>query len=381
MRFLLLSLTLVLATVARAEVVFERIATGLDSPVAITHANDSRLFITLQSGLVVIHDGTAVLPAPFLDVRSIVSCCGERGLLSIAFHPQYAQNGRIFAYYTNRSGDIVIARYIRSASNANAVDPNSGVVLLTISHPTNSNHNGGQLQFGADGYLYIGTGDGGSAGDPPDNAQNLGSLLGKMLRIDVDRGATYTVPELNPFLARGGARPEIWAYGLRNPWRFSFDRGTGDLWIADVGQGAWEEVDLQPVTSIGGENYGWRRMEGSRCYRPTTNCSEPGMVLPVIEYPHGPECSITGGYRYRGVRSPALRGRYIYGDLCSGKIWAGALNGTAWTTALLRDTAFTITTFGEDAAGEVYVADFNDGSIYRIVDTTPAGPRRRAVRR
>jgi len=379
MRFLLLSLTLILATVANAEVVLERVVTGLDSPVAITHAGDSRLFVTLQKGRVVIVEGTSVQPVPFLDVRSIVSCCGERGLLSIAFHPRYTQNGRLFVYYTNSNGDIVIARYTRSASNANAIDSNSGVVLLTIPHPTNSNHNGGQLQFGTDGYLYIGTGDGGSAGDPPDNAQNLSSLLGKMLRIDVDSGATYTVPASNPFVARSGARAEIWAYGLRNPWRFSFDRETGDLWIADVGQGAWEEVDLQSVTSIGAENYGWRRMEGSRCYRPTTNCSEPGMVLPVIEYPHGPECSITGGYRYRGTRSPALRGRYIYGDLCSGKIWASGLIGSTWTTSLLRDTTFTITTFGEDATGEVYVADFNDGSIHRIVDTTPANPRRRVV--
>jgi glucose/arabinose dehydrogenase len=372
---------LLFATAARADTVLERIASGLDTPVAITHAGDSRLFITLQKGLVVIHDGTSVLPTPFLDLRTTVSSGGERGLLSVAFHPDYAQNGRFFVYYTNRSGDITIARYNRSAANANLADAASGVVLLTIPHPTNSNHNGGQLQFGSDGYLYIGTGDGGSAGDPPNNAQNLASRLGKMLRIDVDSGATYTVPSSNPFRAQPGAQPEIWAYGLRNPWRFSFDRDTGDLWIADVGQGLWEEVDLQPVTSIGGENYGWRRMEGSHCFNPATNCGEPGMVLPVIEYPHSPECSITGGYRYRGTRSPALRGRYIYGDLCSGKIWGAALIGNTWNVALLRDTTFTITTFGEDSSGEVYVADVNDGSIYRIVDTTQATARRRTVRK
>jgi glucose/arabinose dehydrogenase len=381
MRPLILTLVLLLASAARADVVLERIASGLDTPVAITHAGDTRLFITLQKGLVVIHDGTSVLPTPFIDLRSVLISGGERGLLSVAFHPDYAQNGRFFVYYTNRSGDITIARYNRSASNPNLADAASGVVLLTIPHPTNSNHNGGQLQFGSDGYLYAGTGDGGGAGDQSNNAQNLSSLLGKMLRIDVDSGATYTVPPSNPFVARAGARPEIWAYGLRNPWRFSFDRETGDLWIADVGQGSWEEVDLQPVTSIGGENYGWRRMEGAHCFNPATNCSEPGMVLPVIEYPHSPECSITGGYRYRGTRSPALRSRYIYGDLCSGKIWGAALIGSSWNVALLRDTAFTITTFGEDAAGEVYVADVNDGSIYRIVDTTPAVARRRVSRK
>jgi glucose/arabinose dehydrogenase len=356
----------------------ERIASGLDSPVSITHAGDSRLFITLQPGQVVIWDGARILPTPFLDIRNMVSSDGERGLLSAAFHPRYAENGLFFVNYTNLQGDTVIARY-HVSSDPNRADPDSARQLLLIDQPF-PNHNGGQLQFGPDGYLYIGMGDGGSGGDPGNRAQTLNTLLGKMLRIDVNAD-TYSFPSSNPLVNNTAARPEIWALGLRNPWRFSFDRATGDLWIADVGQGDWEEIDFQPATSIGGENYGWRRMEGTHCYSPSTGCDTRNLVLPVIEYNHsGGACSVTGGYVYRGASSPRLQGMYLYGDYCNGKIWSATRNGPAAPVIRqLLDTAFLISTFGEDLNGEVYVADIN-GSVYRLYDARPLPPRRRATR-
>jgi glucose/arabinose dehydrogenase len=373
--FLALS-TAALAQDARVEL--RQIASGLEMPVAIAHANDNRLFITLQRGTVVIYDGTSVLPAPFLDIRAIVECCGEQGLLSIAFHPRYRDNGFFYAYYVETGGaNLVIARY-RVSADANRADPTSGTILLRIPHPTNSNHNGGQLQFGPDGFLYIGTGDGGAGGDPPNNAQNLNVLLGKLLRIDVDSGNPYTIPPSNPSFARR----EIWAYGLRNPWRFTFDRVNGDLFIADVGQGLIEEVDLQRASSIGGENYGWRRMEGTRCFNPSTNCNDGTLVRPIIEYDHSNgACSVTGGYRYRGTEFPRLGGMYIYADFCNG-VMSGATersDGT-WATRTLIDTNRQVSTFGEDVRGELYLADYG-GRLFRIVDANPAGPRRRGVRR
>ena len=363
-----------------AQVALRQIASGLNQPVAITHAGDARLFITLQRGSVVIHDGTSVLPTPFLKIQSIVSCCGERGLLSIAFHPRYAENGFFYVNYTDLNGDTVVARY-RVSSNPNQADPASAFVLLRIAQPF-ANHNGGQIAFGPDGYLYIGMGDGGSGGDPQNHAQNLLSLLGKMLRIDVDGGSPYAIPASNPFRNRTDARGEIWSYGWRNPWRFSFDREGGDLWIADVGQGLWEEVNLQPRTSIGGENYGWRRMEGTHCFNPSTNCQTPGLVMPVIEYDHSNgACSVTGGFRYRGTRYPRLRGMYIYADYCNGIIW-GALpnpNGT-WSSQQLLNHDSTISTFGEDVNGEIYVGAHGSGRIYELQDTRPLPARRRAAR-
>ena len=359
--------------------VFEPVVNGLADPVSITHAGDSRLFITLQAGQVVIHDGTRVLPAPFLDIRPLVSSGGERGLLSIAFHPRYAENGFFFVNYTDRNGDTVIARY-RVSTDPNRADASSARQVLFIDQPF-PNHNGGQLQFGPDGYLYIGMGDGGSGGDPENRAQSRTTLLGKLLRIDVD-AETYSIPPSNPFVSNAQSRGEIWATGLRNPWRFSFDRNNGDLWLADVGQGSWEEINHQPGTSIGGENYGWRLMEGLHCYNPPTSCNFTGLVLPVIEYNHsGGACSVTGGYVYRGTRSPFLRGTYLYGDYCNGKIW-GASRDTrgVLVTRELADTPWLISTFGEDLNGEVYVADHN-GAIYRIVDKQPLLPRRRAVRK
>ncbi len=358
-------------------VTLQRLPGDLFSPVAITHAGDSRLFITQQIGTVVIWDGTRMLSTPFLDIRNLVSSGGERGLLSVAFHPQYATNGFFFVNYTNTNGNTVIARYHVSA-DPNRADPASARQILFIEQPF-ANHNGGQLQFGPDGYLYIGMGDGGSGGDPGNRAQSLSTLLGKMLRIDVDSD-TYRSPVTNPFMNNTAARPEIWAYGMRNPWRFSFDRATGDLWIADVGQGDWEEIDFQPRASIGGENYGWRRMEGTHCFNPPSNCDTGNLVLPVIEYDHSNgACSVTGGYVYRGAAFPRLQGMYIYGDYCNGKIWGAMRTGSTVTVRELLDTQFLISTFGEDVNGELYVGN-HSGSVFRVVDTLPLNSKRRAAR-
>ena len=375
--FLLVLVLSLHAFAAEPQLSFELLTGGLDSPVSITHAGDSRLFITLQDGQVVIWDGTRILPTPFLDIRELTSKGGERGLLSIAFHPQYATNGFFFVNYTNTSGHTVIARY-RVSADPDRADTTSAKTILVIEQPF-ANHNGGQLQFGPDDYLYVGMGDGGSGGDPGNRAQNLANLLGKMLRIDVN-GDTYSSPADNPFVNTPNVRPEIWSYGLRNPWRFSFDRVTGDLWIADVGQGDWEEVNYQPAASIGGENYGWRRMEGTHCFIPSSGCNTGNLVLPVIEYDHsGGACSVTGGYVYRGASSPRLNGTFIYGDYCNGKIWGATPSGSTVTVKDLLDTGFLISTFGEDVNGELYVADHR-GSVYRLFDARPLNPKRRAVR-
>jgi len=365
---------------AQPQLVLQPIATGLNLPLGVVSAGDSRLFLVQQRGRIVIYDGTRVLPAPFLDVSSLVSCCDERGLLGLAFDPQYASNRFFFIYYTDPSGTIRIARYSTSATDPDRADAASGTIVLTITHTQFPNHNGGQLQFGPDGYLYLGPGDGGGAGDPNNNAQNRGVLLGKLLRIDVS-SLPYRIPPSNPFVSTAGARPEIWAYGLRNPWRFSFDRTLGDLFIADVGQNAWEELDLQPATSIGGENYGWRRMEGTHCFNPTTSCQDSSFVMPILEYSHANNaCSITGGYRYRGARYPNMHGIYFYGDYCTGTIWGATQQSNgSWTTQVLLSTRLAISSFGQDANGELYVADLN-GTVYQLTDVSPQPTRRRAVR-
>ncbi len=348
---------------------------GLSNPLAITHAGDGsgRLFITLKGGQVVIYDGTKVLPKPFIDLSSLVSIDGERGLLSIAFHPSYRINGFFYVNYSDTNGDTVIARYSVS-SNLNVADQNSAFVIVKITQPF-SNHNGGQLQFGPDGYLYIGMGDGGSAGDTQNNAQNPDTLLGKMLRIDVDGGAPYAIPASNPFVGNPDVLDEIWALGLRNPWRFSFDRQTGDLFIADVGQRIWEEVNFQSATSPGGENYGWRLMEGGHCFNPATDCDDGTLTLPIIEYDHTVGCSITGGYRYRGTRIQDLFGVYLYADYCTGRIWGATGDGNEdWMVTELLDADFRIPTFGEDETGEIYVADYRSGTIYQIAQKSEAIP-------
>jgi hypothetical protein len=382
MRYLIPLLLIATSVAAQERVELRQVASGLDLPVAIARTNDTRLFIVLQRGRIVVFDGTAILPTAFLDIRSIVACCGEQGLLGLAFHPRFSENRLFYVYYTGLDGDLILARYSAIADGTRG-DPDSRVQLLRIEHSQFANHNGGQIVFGPDGYLYLGPGDGGFGGDPNNNAQNLQSRLGKILRIDVGSATPYGIPESNPFRGRSDAFPEIWAYGLRNPWRFSFDRETGDLWIGDVGQGEWEEVNFQPAGSIGGENYGWRRMEGRHCFEPSTNCQLPGMVLPVIEYSlDGPPCSVIGGFRYRGTRSPRLRATYIYADYCTGVI-SGATQGSdgSWVSRTLIDAPFLISTFGEDIAGEIYVADHTGGRLYHLVDAAPIGSRRRAVKR
>ncbi len=346
---------------------------GFQQPVAIASAGDSsgRMFVVEQAGRIrVVTRAGTVLATPFLDIHARVSCCGERGLLGLAFHPSYRTNGRFYVYYTDRVGSLVIAEYRRLAANANRASATERR-LLRIAHPTFANHNGGQLAFGPDGFLYIGTGDGGSGGDPRGNAQNRRSLLGKILRIAPNvTSATpaYRIPSTNPWARSTTIRHEIWAYGVRNPWRFSFDRRTGDLWIGDVGQDRFEEVDRSRRAAGGGRaaNFGWNRFEAYSCYK--SPCSATGKTFPIAAYAHGANgCSITGGYVYRGSRYPALAGRYLFGDFCSGRIWSLVAGGASrQTRVLLRDTALTISAFGQNQAGELFVADYGTGRIFRI---------------
>jgi glucose/arabinose dehydrogenase len=344
---------------------------GVQQPVYLTHAGDGsgRMFVVERSGAIRIVQDGQILPTPFLNVRSLITTGGsEQGLLGLAFHPNYAANGQLFIYYTATDKANTIARYTVSA-DPNVADPNSGVVLISIPD-TRDNHNGGMLAFGPDGYLYIGTGDGGGAGDPERNGQNSQAMLGKLLRIDVngaDAGLPYAIPPSNPFAERGAAGGQVWAYGLRNPWRFSFDRLTQELYIADVGQGDYEEIDLQPAGSAGGENYGWNPTEGAHCFQPRSGCSFDGLVLPIAEYTHqAGDCSVTGGYVYRGSQSPALQGAYLFGDFCTGRFWMLRRDASGqWTAGLIQDTEHQISSFGEDEAGEVYLLSLA-GGIYRV---------------
>lgn len=336
------------------------VVSGMASPLFITHAGDGsgRFFIIEQAGRIRILANGQLLTRPFLDITNRVLSGGERGLLGLAFHPQYRSNGRFFVNYTRKSdGATVVAEY-KVSGNAN-VAQTSGRVLLTVAQPF-PNHNGGMLAFGPDGRLYIALGDGGSAGDPGNRAQNPNQLLGKILRIDVNRGRPYGIPADNPF-ANGGGKREIFALGFRNPWRFSFDRGTGQLYAGDVGQGEVEEVD---IVRRGG-NYGWRIMEGDRCYQPASGCNRNGLVLPIATYTHdsgnGDRCSITGGYVYRGQALSIAAGTYVFADFCSGEIFG--LNKGQFT--VLLDTNLQIVSFGEDPAGELFVID-RAGGIHRI---------------
>lgn len=342
------------------------VASGFELPVHVTHAGDGsgRVFVVEQRGRIrIVRDGN-VDASPFLDISARVGCCGERGLLSVAFPPGYASKGYFYVDYTDLAGTTVVARYHLSA-DPDVANPASEQVLLTVAQPF-ANHNGGQLAFGSDGFLYISLGDGGSGGDPGNRAQNPGTLLGKILRLDVESGASpYGVPADNPFVGQVGWLPEIWALGLRNPWRMAFDRLTGDLYIGDVGQGVWEEVDFQPAASAGGENYGWRIMEGTHCFNPSTNCNMTGLVTPVTEYDHGLGCSVTGGTVYRGSHQQRLAGIYFYSDFCSGVIWGLQRNGPDWVSKPLLDTPFGVSSFGEDEAGEVYLLHYA-GFLYRL---------------
>ena len=357
---------------------FDLIADDLDRPISIANAGDGsgRLFIVEQRGKIFVVDGETVLETPFLDIDDRASFDSERGLLGLAFHPNYEENGFFYVNYTDNNGDTVIARYQVSA-DPNVADAGSEQVVLRQVQPF-ANHNGGQMQFGPDGYLYFGLGDGGSGGDPDNRAQNLSLLLGKMIRIDVDGDSPYAIPASNPFansltVAQQAARPEIWAYGLRNPWRFTFDRETGDMFIGDVGDDKMEEIDFQPASSTGGENYGWRRMEGTLCHVPDTNCNDGSLTLPIQTYRivTDGDCAVIGGYRYRGVQYPQLNGIYFYSDFCSGRIRTTVQEGSDWTTGASVETDFRTTTFGEDEAGELYIADYS-GEIYRIAADHPA---------
>jgi len=347
---------------------------GLSEPVYVTHAGDGsgRLFVVEQAGRVLVARDGALLERPFLDIRDRVSAGGETGLLGLAFHPSFRSSGRFFVDYTGRRDrqlTTVIAEF-RVSPDSSDVALAEERVLLEITQPY-PNHNGGQIAFGPDGFLYIGMGDGGSAGDPHGHGQHLESLLGKILRIDVDGPPPYACPPDNPFVDQPGA-DEIWAYGLRNPWRFSFDRGTGRLFAADVGQDRYEEIDL---IQLGG-NYGWNRMEGLHCFPPSRErCERQGLIEPIAEYDHQDGVSVTGGYVYRGGLLPALQGGYIFGDFGSAQIWLlREAEAGRWERVALRRSPQPISSFGEDEAGEVYVVGYG-GTVFRIEPAAPPQPR------
>jgi glucose/arabinose dehydrogenase len=347
------------------EINLEAVATGLTSPVYLTSPpGDARLFVVEQGGRLRIIDNGQLLGGSFLDISADISSGGERGLLSLAFHPNYGTNGYFYVNYTDQGGDTRVERYTVSGS-PNVADAQSAKLILTVAQPF-ANHNGGLVTFGPDGMLYVGMGDGGAAGDPGNEGQNRNTLLGALLRIDVDGGDPYAIPPDNPFVGQGGARGEIWAYGLRNPWRFSFDAVGGTLYIADVGQNAWEEVNAVPSTQMG-VNYGWRLMEGAHCFNPSTNCDQTGLELPVLEYAHSQGCSVTGGYVYRGSAITGLGGHYFYGDYCAGWIRSFRLeNGETrdertWEVGSIGQ----IFSFGVDASNELYVLT-SQGTVYRF---------------
>lgn len=345
------------------------LAGDFTQPTSIVSANDDRLFIVEQVGRIKIIDiNGKVNSQPFLDINSKVFHQDERGLLGLAFHPDYPTKPYFYVNYINKSQETIIARYTVS-SDKNTADPNSEKVLMTIQQPY-TNHNGGDLSFGPDGYLYIALGDGGSAGDPGNRAQNKNSLFGKILRINIDSGNPYSIPQDNPFNNKPNSRAEIWAYGLRNPWRMSFDKSTGDLYIADVGQGDIEEIDFQKANSSGGINYGWRCYEGSKAYN-TEGCqNSSNYEQPIIEYSHTEgRCAITGGYVYRGSKYPNFTGKYFFGDFCGGQIYYTSNNNGTWQQTLALDTNYSISAFGQDNKGELYLADYGNGNVYRIIAT------------
>ena len=348
------------------------IASGLDRPVQVAFAGD-RLLIAEQAGRIRGAGGGV-----FLDLTDRVSCCDNGGLLSFTFHPRYAENGQLFVLYVDRNGDTAVARYRRRPDDPSVADPESGEVLLVVPQPKDNlpNHHGGALQFGPDGFLYISIGDGGATLEVTRRAQELGHLLGKVLRIDVVSATPYRVPPDNPFTATPGARAEIWALGLRNPWRFTFDAQTGDLILGDVGQHAWEELNVVPHAQSRGANFGWPVMEGTHCFPSGTSCSSAGLTLPVVEYPTSHGCSVTAGFRYRGAQLPRARGAYLFGDWCSGEIRMASRQDGVWTATLLHDSSLAVVSIDEGADGEAYVVDYF-GGVHMLVAATQ---RRRAAR-
>ncbi len=342
------------------------VADGFNAPVHLTAPEgDDRLFIVEKPGTIRVVDAEQVLAAHFLDISALVSTGGEQGLLSMAFHPDYSTNGYFYVYYTDVNGNTRVVRHTVSA-DPNVADPSSAKLILTVGQPY-ANHNGGLITFGPDGMLYIGLGDGGAGGDPDNNGQNLGTLLGSLLRIDVDGGDPYAIPSDNPFVGDASALDEIWAYGLRNPWRYSFDWVNEVIYVADVGQSTWEEINAESATQ-GGINYGWRVMEGTDCFNPT-NCSSSGLVMPVLEYANGVEgCAVVGGFAYRGTTINGRGGTYFYSDNCSGWIRsflldAGQVTGeTEWDVGSIGG----VLSFGEDGHGELYVLT-SGGTIFQFV--------------
>jgi glucose/arabinose dehydrogenase len=342
---------------------------GLNAPLfATAPAGDARLFVVERAGRIVVVQGGARSPAPFLDISTRVNTAGEGGLLSMAFDPRYASNGFFYVYFTEATGDIAIERFRVSPADPNVAEP-VPLRILTIPHRSFSNHKGGLVSFGPDGFLYLGTGDGGGNGDPLGNAQNLDSLLGKLLRIDVDNASTaipYSIPATNPFLGQPNRRAEIWAYGVRNPWRYAFDAPTGRLYIADVGEARFEEVDVNAADSAG-LNYGWNVTEGASCFRGDP-CDKAGVTLPVLAYGHDANggCSITGGFVYRGNAFPEMQGRYFYSDLCSGWLRSFVYSGGGATDQQqFIANMGTIVSFGEDGQKELYVLTAA-GQVLRI---------------
>jgi glucose/arabinose dehydrogenase len=384
---LLLATALALSSTAAAEsfdlarrVALTPLVTGLDQPVQLVTAGDhtGAFFIPEQSGKILALANRNEPPRLFLDISSLISCCDNGGLLSLVFDPHYVSNGRFFVLYVNRNGDTVVARYSRSTASPGIADPSTAEILLLIPQPKDNvpNHHGGTLKFGPDGYLYISIGDGGAFIQVTNRAQVLQHLLGKLLRIDVRAERSYAVPPDNPFAGISGTRGEIWSYGLRNPWRFSFDRLTGDLLMGDVGHDSWEEIDILSIPEARGANFGWPRLEGQHCFPPGSTCNVTGLTLPQLEYPRELGCSVTGGYRYRGTRWPALYGTYLYGDYCSGRIWAATQVDGQWSSRVVADTDLLIVSFGEDDEGELYVVD-HAGAVFELA--VPA-MKRRAVR-
>lgn len=355
-----------------------RIASGIQAPTYVTTppGDTARLFVVSQYGRIRIWRDGGWLPAPFLDIAGQVSCCGERGLLSLAFHPNYAQNGYFYVTFVNLNNQVALVRYQVSA-DPDVANSNSAQTIMLIDHPAGFNHYGGQLQFGADGYLYISTGDGADPGDPYKNSQNAASLLGKILRIDIDHGTPYAIPPTNPFAGPGDPLDEIWSLGLRNPWRFSFDPLTNDMWIGDVGQRNWEEVNFEAAGGPGGRNYGWNCYEGTHAFEGNAalpHCQGKTFTWPVYEYDHSSgRCSVSGGYVYRANPASPYYGMYVFADFCqSNRLYTTQQQGTTFTT-LMRDVVLPAdqrlslpSSFGRDANGQLYVVDWADGEVYLI---------------